>query len=613
MKENIFKNYLFPSRKRNIRFAILKLLFGLVPIIMLIFSCTNKFSKETNLAIAKYKYLLSVFENNNNKEYFQAADYTIANAPLYELNQLNPDSVIRSISTSLNVWNNIPWKSCYSKSDFEEYILPYRICNEPLELSWKWVLPQKINISKIREKDIFTAAVEINKKVIINNSPDIWKNPIQSYSSLLISPFGKCDDRAIFAVMAMRSNGIPSAFECIPCWGNANNGHSFCTVIQPNGKLAVFQNSSDDGLNVEFAYKTPKIYRRMFTKQTNTFLYKHKDIESFPAFFSNFDKMDVTDKHKINQRDISINLNYTKNKVIYLSVFSPKEWIPVAYAENMGTYAHFTKVGTGENSNSRYLGNTGNGILYLPSIYENNEIHPVANPIIASDKQIKEIKCNPTQTEEVTLHRKYPLSKRVTDFANYMQGGIFEGANRIDFLDASELYYIDSTPLTRMQRVSTTSKQKFKYFRYRKPQGVFSLSELRIFNDSGEEIVGKLISCNALSKDSQVEKIIDNNILSFYTLPSGIDIWIGLALKYPQTITSVEFCPRTDDNDISPGDQYELFYWNNKWISLEKKQADDYFIKFKNVPCNALLWLRDLSKGKEERPFTINNGVQIWW
>ena len=29
MKENILKNYLFPSRKRNIRFNILKLLFGI--------------------------------------------------------------------------------------------------------------------------------------------------------------------------------------------------------------------------------------------------------------------------------------------------------------------------------------------------------------------------------------------------------------------------------------------------------------------------------------------------------------------------------------------------------------------------------------------------------
>ena len=27
----------------------------------------------------------------------------------------------------------------------------------------------------------------------------------------------------------------------------------------------------------------------------------------------------------------------------------------------------------------------------------------------------------------------------------------------------------------------------------------------------------------------------------------------------------------------------------------------------------ALLWLRNLTKGREERPFTYENGRQIWW
>jgi hypothetical protein len=32
-----------------------------------------------------------------------------------------------------------------------------------------------------------------------------------------------------------------------------------------------------------------------------------------------------------------------------------------------------------------------------------------------------------------------------------------------------------------------------------------------------------------------------------------------------------------------------------------------------NMPTNALFWLRDLTKGKEERPFTYENGQQVWW
>ena len=58
---------------------------------------------------------------------------------------------------------------------------------------------------------------------------------------------------------------------------------------------------------------------------------------------------------------------------------------------------------------------------------------------------------------------------------------------------------------------------------------------------------------------------------------------------------------------------YELFYWNNKWISLGTQKAEDFNIKFDNVPKNALLWLRNLTKGHEERPFTYENGKQVWW
>jgi hypothetical protein len=32
-----------------------------------------------------------------------------------------------------------------------------------------------------------------------------------------------------------------------------------------------------------------------------------------------------------------------------------------------------------------------------------------------------------------------------------------------------------------------------------------------------------------------------------------------------------------------------------------------------HVPKNSVLWLRDLTKGREERIFTYENGKQVWW
>ena len=73
--------------------------------------------------------------------------------------------------------------------------------------------------------------------------------------------------------------------------------------------------------------------------------------------------------------------------------------------------------------------------------------------------------------------------------------------------------------------------------------------------------------------------------------------------------------PINDDNCIRDGEIYELLYWDNKWISIGKQMgsAKTYQLTYNNVPTNALFLLRNLTKGKEERIFTYENGKQIWW
>ncbi len=34
---------------------------------------------------------------------------------------------------------------------------------------------------------------------------------------------------------------------------------------------------------------------------------------------------------------------------------------------------------------------------------------------------------------------------------------------------------------------------------------------------------------------------------------------------------------------------------------------------YDNIPSHALLLLRDHTRGKEERIFTLENGEQVWW
>ncbi len=87
---------------------------------------------------------------------------------------------------------------------------------------------------------------------------------------------------------------------------------------------------------------------------------------------------------------------------------------------------------------------------------------------------------------------------------------------------------------------------------------------------------------------------------------------ITLTLDEPQIVTAVRFAPLNADNGIKSGNVYELFYWNNGWHSCGKRVAKYEFIEFEKVPANKLYWLRNRTEGKEEMPFTMVNGKQVF-
>lgn len=72
------------------------------------------------------------------------------------------------------------------------------------------------------------------------------------------------------------------------------------------------------------------------------------------------------------------------------------------------------------------------------------------------------------------------------------------------------------------------------------------------------------------------------------------------------------FVPRNDDNFITPGNVYELFYQSGVkgWISLGVQTATTNELIYRNIPEGALLWLRNLTRGKEEQVFYVEDGEQ---
>ena len=95
-----------------------------------------------------------------------------------------------------------------------------------------------------------------------------------------------------------------------------------------------------------------------------------------------------------------------------------------------------------------------------------------------------------------------------------------------------------------------------------------------------------------------------------YSHPSGG--WAGLDLGRKACIDHIVYAPRNRDNYIRPGDVYELFYCDHHWKSAGTVKAASDSLVFCGIHENALLFLRNHTRGVDERIFSYENGIQLW-
>ena len=122
---------------------------------------------------------------------------------------------------------------------------------------------------------------------------------------------------------------------------------------------------------------------------------------------------------------------------------------------------------------------------------------------------------------------------------------------------------------------------------------------------------GKLKPVPGKSSVAHVELSLNGNTLTRPDIDPGYSL--GYDLGEATVLDSIVFFPWNDDNFVLPGHTYELFYYDGGWVSLGKQDSEDWQLVYEDVPTHALLYLRDHTAGKEERPFTYEQGRQVWW
>jgi hypothetical protein len=523
---------------------------------------------------------------------------------VYDLEHIRASFLIEDIDLAFDLWKSSKWYKNLNFDDFCEWLLPYRIATEPLE-PWRKNLNKQFSIFRdtASYKTSYEFAEAINKhlKPTVTTSHVMWAYPFGlPASKMQFGKRGACFHIVNYTAMVMRANGLPVTIDETKLWGNRGAGHFWNVLLNEDGRKIPFDGAQGSFTAKEmFPYKISKVYRQTFAKQNLPFSH-HKAI---PDYLLNEFKIDVTEEytktHKIN---VPLNsIHPFKEKYAVLCTFDNQKWRAQDWGEIKNEEAIFNDIGA--------------DVLYRVMYYHEGQYYPASEPfILQNDGSLRFFSSKSSQKINLELLRKYPTFQTLINNFKQVLGGKIQGANKNDFSDAVDLFTIKEIP-SKLEEAKINDKQKFKYLRYVSPyKKTASISELEFYNLNNQKLKGKIIGAPLKGTEFPVQNAFDGSLETFFVGKTEDENWVGLALDKATAIKRVRYCTQNDTNFIIEGDTYELFCWNqNNWQLVAKQTAKSQKLNFKNMPARALYLLKNTKGGKEQRPFTYENGKQVWW
>ncbi len=507
-----------------------------------------------------------------------------------DIKTIQSDFLIKHIDNAIAMWNSCPWLRLFTFEEFCEYVLPYRIEKEPfLEndstlYSWKTV------------KEIFEAYNYVPKTMLelkavqrdlLGHTDDVFFLRLQMPAWSDKTYNFDCLDRCYYEMGRLRSIGIPTAIDFVPGWPYRNGQHYWRVLVEPY----YWNSNHSDALISE----TGKVYRMTYSRHE---VPEQDGKEFIPFLFRTPFYKDVT-RDYVKVSNVKVNMEKfkkTTSRYAYLSIFNDLEWKPIAWAEVRGGEAKFQ--------------NMGRNVVYLPVGYEDEEMKYLGYPFLL-DMQGSVKEFIPNEEKRITLRftRKFPVNDSKIIWSEEIKGSHIEASNHPDFAKADTIYTIVQTNTDLNYQTLVLEKPvTYRYWRLFKENQILRIGDWQFFDEDSKRIQGKVIPPK--EDDITAKNAFDDKILSF-TLSHT---WIGIDFGKPVTVQTMKLVTRTDDNAITPGHYYELYYFTKDgWKLLEGKKATEKQIVFESVPAEALYWLRDLTAGKEERIFAFKDGKIEYW
>ena len=540
-----------------------------------------------------------------------------------DIMEIDSAYLCRNIDWAFKVWQEQPWGKNISFETFCEYILPYRIGDEPLSY-WRETYYEKYNslLDSLRMSD----SLDIEDPVVAANYL-ISKLPDKSYYYTSVTPYpfghigpeyvqylsGTCREVTDFAVYLFRALGIPCAIDFVPARSYINAGHFWLTTWNKDGEeyMTDFPQKLRP-VRKNWWYRwddSSKVYRYTFSVNRGLYEQMAKYGEEVYPFWRLPKFTDVTYGYGYNfKKELVIPLDKqykTKRngKIAYLCVSARDRWTPVDWTVYDAGHLAFQYVRKGS--------------FMRVATYENGELCFLTDPFYA-DKQNDEIHYYPVgkERQDVVLYAKCNIEIE-NRFRNKMIGGVFEGSNHPDFLEKDTLFIIQGKPNRLNTTVKSWSDKEYRYLRYFGPaKGFCNISEVAFYEKNDTiALSGKIIGtpgCSQHDGTHEYTNVFDGKTWTSFDYHQPTGGWAGLDLGRKVRVDRIVYTPRNRDNYVRPDDVYELFYCDRDWKSAGKIKAAADSLVFRDIPVNTLLLLRNHTRGLDERIFIYENGSQLW-
>lgn len=538
----------------------------------------------------------------------------------FDRTSITSEYLINDINQAFDTWQNSIFKDSINYDTFQKFILPYRIKSGYIIEDWRTNLNNRFS-DHYNKYDDPIEMVDSVMNLVKDYTVDWWT--ISNYPFICLSDYetvklSKCAERCWFNAMILRSLGLPCTIDFVPAWGNRNHGHEWNAILfdgktypfestgGTNGKWKAKQVYNNEWVD-EFWMKSrlPKVFRH--TYEIN---YNGPEIKDAPHIFRNRNYVDVSSEY-FKTTDVSIANKYansSKNTYAYLCVFNEDRWKPVYWGKRSITEKYVFK-------------DMGRNIAYLPAFYQNGLIVPINDAfIIDSLGNTQVLSPQTTKTENVNVTRKYLERPDLDIWKKQNINSSFEISDNNKFDNKRNIFTVNNLNLyPTMWRLD--EPHNTRYLRYTFSENYESLAELYFYSKDKEGNLSRIedpkIMPSSKMNINEINKLFDDNILSYASFPIPEDststLYIDFDFGRIIELDALGICPRNDKNNIIKGLDYELFYWNQKWVSLGVKTATDYSLTFDSVPSNALLLLKCTTEGNENRIFTWENNTQVWW